>query len=87
MPIGLNDITENDVLTWELTLAKEGTLPPRVQELLLRGLRDLLQADDDIESAYEAGVEDGQSAYEAGVEDGQSANIGYPKPYAWMRRA
>lgn len=34
-----DDIDENDLLTWEVQLRREGTLPPQVQECLLEALR------------------------------------------------
>lgn len=34
-----DEIDENDLLTWEVQLRREGTLPPQVQERLLEALR------------------------------------------------
>lgn len=33
-------ITEHDLLTWELQLKREGTLPPEIQRRLLEQLAD-----------------------------------------------
>ena len=51
------EITEDDLLTWELQLSREGTLPPEAQRLLLahvRGLEaDLAMAEDRHEAALD----------------------------------
>lgn len=35
MPIRAEEITEDDLLRWEIQLKREGTLPPEAQRLLL----------------------------------------------------
>lgn len=37
-----DDIDDGDILTWEVQLRREGTLPPEVQGLLLEAVSDLL---------------------------------------------
>lgn len=37
------DITDDDILTWEVQLRREGTLPPQVQERLLEHLRHFVE--------------------------------------------
>lgn len=34
------DIRDDDLLTWEIQLRREGTLPPEVQSVLLQAVRD-----------------------------------------------
>lgn len=41
------DITDDDLLTWEVQLRREGTLPPEVQERLLGMVRNLCDEIDD----------------------------------------
>lgn len=36
----VREITDHDLLTWELQFAKEGTLPPEVQRRLLEHLAE-----------------------------------------------
>lgn len=40
----LDNITEDDLLTWEIQLRREGTLPPDVQARLIEAVRDELLA-------------------------------------------
>jgi hypothetical protein len=44
------DINDNDLLTWEIQLRREGTLPPEVQGRLLGQCRHLLDQVDELES-------------------------------------
>ena len=37
------EITDDDLLSWELQLQREGTLPPEAQRLLLEAVKDLTE--------------------------------------------
>jgi peptidoglycan hydrolase CwlO-like protein len=37
----MNEVTDNDMLTWEMQLRREGTLPPEVQRKLLALVAEL----------------------------------------------
>lgn len=68
------DITEDDLLTWEVQLRKEGTLPPEVQLRLLEHAADKTIAIDlpKVET-YDGGHKDG---YDEGYEAGRASRLG-----------
>lgn len=41
------DFTDDDLLTWELQLKREGTLPPEIQQRLLEAAAESLVAEQD----------------------------------------
>lgn len=63
------DITEDDLLTWELQLRKEGTLPPDVQRQLLEHVGDRKITAADVEKVREA-------EYAVGYEEGRGDRLG-----------
>lgn len=64
-------ITEHDLLTWELQLKREGTLPPEVQVRMLEYLADRTVAVPIVPRRLTATKADRRAER--------------PKPYAWMR--